>query len=311
MNKLLGKAISIVDTRYDSSNPIYGILVLGCFGLLSKYAKQYLPLVEELFESTNIQISSNKSLSELLRENGVSNEFCKQIDGECAKAISFSKDRLVVTKNNEVIHIIGNQGIYCTGEDSNNLLDSFIHEANHLMKGAINCYSEVVGDTSSFLIRSGLYVYGHEMCDGVMYPIDINSAFDEAINTLETADMMAQLKYIDKGQLPSQVLKFFNTLDLDNININGYEELIPVCMPLWGIDDFREIITDNIILGNIGKIEEAFDEVTFDGCFAKYSEALDIIAYSPDKEQCNKTRRFCELVNTMYDKRTSFQKKKI
>ena len=72
MNRLI-EAESIVRQRYSEDDPNYGLLVMGCYALLSKFGDLYYPIVEKVMLETDFYIG-DKPLSELLAEGGIDAE---------------------------------------------------------------------------------------------------------------------------------------------------------------------------------------------------------------------------------------------
>ena len=310
MNELLRQAETIVAKRFDKSDENYGLLVTGCFALLSKFGEDYFPIVEKVMLETDFYIGK-KPLSELLEEGGISPEDAFRgeefYDTEMTvTAISSPGVYLYIDENGKIVYEKEKPAVYCTtvGEDANAILNAFVHETAHLIKSTINV---VYCDTpKQFLIRGGLNIFGYSFEKNSPFEPNDNSMFDEVINVLQTSDMMKTVKELDVDAMSEEVYKFYRELDLDRIDLlYGYNELANFVLPLWGNDHFRSSIESNIVIGRIDRIKNDFDSIMGPNSFHYYSTYLDYVDGNYDDEKLiNNMRDWFDRMNRTYIMRT-------
>ena len=175
MNKLLRQAEDIVNKRFDAEDENYGLLVVGCYALLSKFGELYSPIVEKVILDTDFYIGK-RSLSELLEEGGIDAESAfrgeEYFDTELSvTAISSPGVYLSISDAGTIVFERDIPAIFCTtiDEDATTVLNAFVHEASHLVKSTINIvYSD---SPKHFLIRNGLNIFGYSFEDGVPYDV--------------------------------------------------------------------------------------------------------------------------------------------
>ena len=134
MKELLKQAESIINKRFDKNDPNYGLLVMGCFALLSKFGEDYTPIVERVMLETEFYIGK-KPLSELLKEGGIDAEDAFRgeefYDTEMTvTAISSPGVYLSIGENGKIVFERETPAIFCItiGEDANAILNAFVHE---------------------------------------------------------------------------------------------------------------------------------------------------------------------------------------
>ena len=310
MNKLLKRAEEIVSKRFDTSDENYGLLVTGCYALLSKFGELYTPIVEKVMLETDFYIGK-RPLSELLEEGGIDasdafrgDEF---YDTELSvTAISSPGFYLSISEAGSIIYERETPAIFCTTLDSDatTVLNAFVHEACHLIKSTVNVvYSD---SPKHFLLRNGLNIFGYSFeKNSPMEPND-NSMLDEVINVLQTADMMKAVKELNGSPMSDAVLEFYRELDLDRIDLlYGYDELTSFVLPLWSNDYFRSSIEDNIVIGKIDRIRNDFDSIMGANSFHYYSTYLDYIDGNYDDEKLiNNMKDWYDRMNRTYAMRT-------
>lgn len=292
MNKFLDVAEDIISRKYSSDDPNYGLLVLGCYSLLSKFGEDYLPIVEKVMLEADIHIS-DKSLKEMLEGTDIDIEFGfseEELDEEdmVVTAVSTPGYQLELSDRGSILYKTTTPAIYCStkGECNNTILNAFVHEASHLVKSAVNSISQ--NRNNGFLLRSGLNIFGYRFEDGQFRTKSDNSMLDEVINVLQTADMMKNVKELAGSEMSPKVKDFYDGLDLnelDNMYGYGYTELSDFVRPLWNIPDFKDSVEENIVIGRLDKIQSDFDDVLGKGSFHYYSTYLDYVDgnYEDDK----------------------------
>ena len=310
MNKYLKQAENIVSRRFDTSDENYGLLVMGCFALLSKFGDEYLPIVEKVMLETDFYIGK-KPLSELLADGGISAEDAFRgeefYDTEVTvTAISSPGVELWVNDHGKIMMEKDTPAIFCTtmNADATTILNAFVHEAAHLVKSTANIiYSN---SKKHFLIRNGLNIFGLSFEKNSPLEPNDNSMLDEVINVLQTADMMKAVKGLDGTPMSDEVLRFYRELDLDRIDLlYGYDELTSFVLPLWSNNHFRSSIEDNIVIGRIDRIKNDFDSIMGPNSFHYYSTYLDYIDGNYDDEKLiGSMREWYDRMNRTYTMRT-------
>lgn len=310
MNKLLRQSEYIVNKRFDESDENYGLLVIGCYALLSKFGELYSPIVEKVMLNTDFYIGK-KPLSLLLEEGGIEAEDAfrgdEYYDNELTvTAISSPGVYLSISEVGTIIFERDTPAIFCTtiDEDATTVLNAFVHEASHLVKSTVNVvYSD---SPTHFLIRNGLNIFGYSFeKDTPVEPSD-NSMLDEVINVLQTSDMMKAVKELNGCPMKKEVEDFYKELDLDRIDLlYGYDELTSFVLPLWSNDYFRSSIEDNIVIGKIDRIRNDFDSIMGHNSFHYYSTYLDYIDGNYDDEKLIKNmNEWYDRMNRTYAMRT-------
>lgn len=310
MNKLLRQSEYIVNKRFDESDENYGLLVIGCYALLSKFGELYSPIVEKVMLNTDFYIGK-KPLSLLLEEGGIEAEDAfrgdEYYDNELTvTAISSPGVYLSISEVGTILFERETPAIFCTtvDEDATTVLNAFVHEASHLVKSTVNVvYSD---SPTHFLIRNGLNIFGYSFeKDTPVEPSD-NSMLDEVINVLQTSDMMKAVKELDGCPMKKEVENFYKELDLDRIDLlYGYDELTSFVLPLWSNDYFRSSIEDNIVIGKIDRIRNDFDSIMGHNSFHYYSTYLDYIDGNYDDEKLiGNMKEWYDRMNRTYAMRT-------
>lgn len=309
MNKYLRQAESIISRRFDKSDENYGLLVMGCFALLSKFGDEYLPIVEKVMLETDFHIG-NKPLSELLNEGGIAAEDAFRgeefYDTEITVTAISSPGIDLWVEDEKIMMEKETPTIFCTtiDGDATTILNAFVHEAAHLIKSTVNVvYSD---SPKHFLVRNGLNIFGLSFERNSPLEPNDNSMLDEVINVLQTADMMRAVKELNGSPMSDEVLRFYRELDLDRIDLlYGYDELTSFVLPLWSNDYFRSSIENNIVIGRIDRIRNDFDSIMGANSFHYYSTYLDYIDGNYDDEKLiNNMKDWYDRMNRTYAMRT-------
>lgn len=308
MNKILADAEDIISIKYKRDNPNYGLLVLGCYSLLSKFGEAYGPIVQKVMLESDINIS-DKSLKEMLRGTNIDTEVAfsdEELDEEdmVVTAVSSPGYHLDLSETGSILYSCERPSIYCSTIEGDNstILNAFVHEASHLVKSCVNCVSQ--NKSNGFLLRNGINIFGYSFEDGKLISRSDNSMLDEVINVLQTADMMKAVKELAGTKMSSEVEKFYRGLDLDildNMYGYGYTELSNLVSPLWSNENFKSSIEDNIVIGRINAIKDDFDSVLGPGSFHYYSTYLDYIDGNyDDKKLMNQMSDWYGRMNRLY-----------
>lgn len=292
MEKIFKDAEDIIKWKYNEDDPNYGLLVLGCFALLSKFGEEYFPIVEKVMMETEIHIS-DKSLKVMLQDTDIDIEYGfdeeeLNEDDMVVTAVSMPGYQLDLSDTGSILYRKRIPAIYCSTKEENNntILNAFVHEASHLVKSTINNISQ--NKNNSFLLRNGLNIFGYCISEGQLCSRNDNSMLDEVINVLQTADLMRNVQKLKGMKLSSKVKIFYDDLDLDeldNMYGYGYTELSEFVRPLWSVEDFKNSVEGNVVIGRLDRIQNEFDEVLGKGSFHLYSTYLDYIDgnYTDDK----------------------------
>ena len=309
MNKFLRQAESIISRRFDKSDENYGLLVMGCFALLSKFGDEYLPIVEKVMLETDFHIG-NKPLSELLNDGGIAAEDAFRgeefYDTEMTVTAISSPGIDLWVEDGKIMMEKETPAIFCTtiDGDATTILNAFVHEVAHLIKSTVNVvYSD---SPKHFLVRNGLNIFGLSFEKNSPLEPNDNSMLDEVINVLQTADMMRAVKELNGSPMSDEVLRFYRELDLDRIDLlYGYDELTSFVLPLWSNDYFRSSIENNIVIGRIDRIRNDFDSIMGANSFHYYSTYLDYIDGNYDDEKLiNNMKDWYDRMNRTYAMRT-------
>ena len=309
MNKYLRQAESIISRRFDKSDENYGLLVMGCFALLSKFGDDYLPIVEKVMLETDFHIG-NKPLSELLNEGGIAAEDAFRgeefYDTEMTVTAISSPGIDLWVEDGKIMMEKETPAIFCTtiDGDATTILNAFVHEAAHLIKSTVNVVHS--DSPKHFLVRNGLNIFGLSFERNSPLEPNDNSMLDEVINVLQTADMMRAVKELNGSPMSDEVLRFYRELDLDRIDLlYGYDELTSFVLPLWSNDYFRSSIENNIVIGRIDRIRNDFDSIMGANSFHYYSTYLDYIDGNYDDEKLiNNMKDWYDRMNRTYAMRT-------
>lgn len=286
-NYLLAK--STVLKKYSKDNPYYPMFVLSLYGLFSKYPL-YKSYIISIFLSSSILIEDqdvSDILSDYYPELSESFEVDECPEGYETYGISYPDYTLYLDDNNQVVVEKDNPIVICNSRLSNtHLLNVFIHEMSHLLKSYIHCYgSEYTDESVIYWTRNGLSYYEmmYDISKDTFYDASCFEIIDEVINTIQTADVMSEIKSLDSIIPDLEISLFFNTLDKSIMEEPfGYDDIVPFILPLWEDSCFKNIVENNIIDGNIDDIVNYFDNCCFDGSFDKLEELIKAYYFGED-----------------------------
>lgn len=307
MRKNIEIANEIINKIFSKDDENYGLLVLGCYGLLTKFGENYTPIIEKLFLETNFFIA-NKNLMDLFNEAGLNpDEYGFTEDWNKNKnyliAISIPGNYLYFEQDGTVGYVSDGTYVLCSTsgygkKKENKLLNSFIHEMAHLVKGYINTVVKEKSD--NYAIRSGVNILESYVEADQVVTISKNTILDEVINTLQVVDMLEKIKKLDKNILSLEVANYFNKLDLESLDTSlGYDFAVRLVEPLWANIRFKNNIEDNIVEGNIEKIEDDFNQVIGSSLFETFSRYLDTI--DDNFLDANLVEKYSEIVSSIVD----------
>lgn len=271
MNEKLIQAEKIVAKRFNKNDENYGILVLSCYGLLTKF-ENYTPLIENIYETCEFYIG-NKPLIELLKNEKFNFRLInKHMDINSLVGLSATGDCFLFTSKKDS-YTKEQPKVFCSTVDKETeALDTMIHELSHILKSRINgIYMDSKGN---IINRSGLQLSSKKIC--------INEALDEAINALQTSDMTEKIKDLNTENMIKEIKMFYDKLNQKELGgISGEIDLAFLLLPLWTNEHFKAVIENNIVEGNLEVIENDFNRIIGnDYAFLNFSEAFDIIKNS-------------------------------
>lgn len=271
-------AKKLVSNKYKSNDSLYQIMLVAFTTLFYKY-KDYSDIVEKVFNDTDVFISK-ESVKEILERENIN-------------IVSFSEEENVIDNGINKTYGISSLGkSYCISEDdfkkvdgkpflvvSSNcsktlLLNTIIHEFNHLIKSYINSVTE---DKFLYTIRCGVSLYQcrYDKKKDILYEYNYFDILDEVINTLQTTEMVKNILMLD-GIVDDDTQKYIDSLNKDSMQEDfGYDISVRTFKPLWNNSTFRSLIEDNIVEGNIKYIMDEFDRILGSGSFITFTDLLD------------------------------------
>lgn len=292
MDSIYSLARMIVEKKFPDDKTEHPFFICALYGILCKY-KKYAHIVCDLFLNANI-IMDNKSIAEILADNNLEVEFDDN-DGpdNMVYAVANPGHYFYYDDDSEVIRYKKkNPIIICSldGVDTNRLLNSFIHEMNHLIKGEINGYHlHKDDDKYEYYIRTGLahFIYEYDIEEDSMTECQYYSYLDEAINVIESTEIMNNIKDLVDLVDDDDMLIFFKKLNKRKMSIDyGYEDIVPFIKKLWESEIFSNLVEQNIVTGEIETIIYNFNSILNNEYgFIMLNDFLDIVAdtYSSKK----------------------------
>ena len=314
MGEYYNKAKKLVSSKYDNTYEYYNMLVVALTTLLYKY-KDYQFLVEKVFNDSDIYIESdsirnilkekNIDIVSFLEEEDMIDEGINSTYGVSSLGYSFKLEDKKFVKCRE------NPFIICSSNCNNTiLLNTFIHEFNHLVKSSVNSLETL--DTE-YSIRSGISYYRcrYDSKGDILYEYNYYDTLDEAINVIETTEMMKSIELIESSDWT--IKEYIDSLD--NLDKDfGYTLCVSLIRPLWDNPTFRSLIEDNILEGNIENIITSFDNTLKEGSFVKLAEYLEDLdfteGFNKNKNKINRLKNNIRKMVSMYNEKTSYTYKK-
>ena len=273
-------AKEIVKQKYNENDPYYPMMVVVLYGLLNKYQEHN--LIKDLFLKTDIYIESGK-INDILKRHDIETEIEDEENSLYTTYGGSNQGNLVyLEESGKLTFEKSNPFIICTKDVSReDLLNTFCHELNHLIKGEVNgFFFEETEKGMNYSLRTGLANYSYEYDkekEEIEYVVDY-SLLDEAINSIQTTEIITDAYSLKEWIEDESIIHYLNCLDDKRIKKDiGYHEITPLVRRIWTIDSFKELIEENIVLGNIEIIEKEFDQNTFEGAFQELAKCIDII----------------------------------
>lgn len=287
-NYILAKVLSL--QKVSEEDKLYPIFVLAIYGVLTVF-KNYKNIVESVVKNTDVFIG-NKTIAALMRENNYNPENYWGCDlGDLDEeeinlyAISYDGNKYVFHDYKEFIYIKSKPFIFCSTlcSDETDILMSVIHELAHLVKAEIKC-GLLISDKDYFgyILRSGINLLEYRYYPNIHKAItkDHYVILDEVINCSQTEDAGKAILALKENILDERVNIFFNKLSKEKLKKDrGYQEALTAFKSLWENQIFNNLISDNIVEGNIEFIIEKFNAFTYEGCL----ERFDYLLYKVDE----------------------------
>lgn len=276
-NYLLAK--KLVSQKYGD-NSYYPLLVVSLFSLLEKYPDYYHLLIY-LFLSTNIYIEDD-TVDKILNKHHIDYVFLEEDDDEDTMGLSIPQD-IIYIQDNGLICVQKQSIVICSTLNLTNtqLLNIFIHEMNHLVKGTLKITShEETDDYIYYSIRNGLSIhnYYYNKDDDSFFENDDYLILDEVINTIQATELTSQVFSLKSFITDSDILNYLHSLSKkEALKDCGYEDAVKLFRPLWKSTLFRQIIEDDIVEGDISHIIEQYDSLMGDNSFEYLSYSMEII----------------------------------
>lgn len=319
-NYLLAK--QLVNQKFPDGSGIDGFFILGLYGLLSVYSN-YRDVVQKAFLDTDILFESG-TIKQILERHDIELadfKYDERSDSEHTTTYAVSNIGTFVYLEDGKLKIEKGTPFIAASIDHvgiTKLLNSFIHEMGHIIKGYTKGYAKSERNNKVYaFVRTGLHIDGISFSkdDNSYYDYKVGEVIDEVINTIQTTDALQEIKALD-GWIPDkEVQDTYNMLNKQILDEDyGYGKSVKAFRPLWESKSFKRLIEDNVIPGNISTIRKYFDRRTFKGAFAQLSDLLDDM----DEVECEGGDFIIEFVTNLrikhiinkYKKNKSNQKKK-
>ena len=323
MEEQFMQAKQLVDEKYREEDPYYGVYLLGMYGLIRKYPR-HLSFIQNIFRKTTIIIEKGL-ISEILKKHNLSfqdldEEEERQLaeNGNLLPAISYSGVFYFIDRNNRFKRADGNPIVVVNGYcPPSFLLNSFIHEMNHMIKGQKHAFLIERNDgKEQCSIRNGMQVsvYSYDANSDEVDQIDSYNILDEAINTIQTSEMIQDILALD-GIIPIPcVQEFLDSCDREDFEDDPmYKDVIEATLPLLTNPHFRSLVDENLIIGHLKPIEEDFESKLGEGSLMNFSDLLDELedeaSYSNNsKRKRNLKKQILKYVQAYNEKSYAYQK---
>ncbi len=319
-NYLLAK--QLVNQKFPEGSGIDGFFILGLYGLLSIYS-DYRDIVEKVFLDTDIWFESG-TIKEILDRNDIDladYKYDERSEKDDSATYAVSSIGTFVCLEDGKIKIEKHTPYIAASLDHvgvTRLLNSFIHEMGHIIKGYTKGYAHSERNNKIYaFVRTGLHIDGisFNKDDNSYYDYKVGEIIDEVINTVQTTEALQEIKALD-GWIPDkEVQDMYNMLNKQILDEDyGYNKSVKAFRPLWECKSFKKLIDENVIPGNLSTIRKYFDRRTFKGAFSQLSDLLDDM----DEVECDGGDFIIEFVTNLrikhiinkYKKNKSKQKKK-
>lgn len=245
-NPFIERVINEVDSILENKNIDYYVrryLYIVVLGLFMKYGEQYEDRIFDLIRRVNIVTSYNK-IVEIANDNNL--------------------DDLFSDNTNKIWSFRNNNGYTMCIKDNINFkgilfLEMLIKEFNLLFNSLYNDESYLDGCNVK---RNGLcqkYILNNEVVkiEGNV----INNIFN-VLEAEEIIKYILNLKYkLIENELVNDVLNELNVVDIDNYTFGESSILVNIFRKLYNIDEFKDMITNILLSGDVEELKESFDDI--------------------------------------------------
>lgn len=308
MEEKLKLANQIIDKYYSKNDKYYGLYILSCYGLLTKF-EDYIEIVDDLFSKCKF-IITNKSIPELLSDLGedITDDYI-ETDTEYLEGLTDLGIGYYLKDGKPISYVDHHPIVYLTTKHGMSLLlDTTIHELSHIVKGRINVVD--IDYEESIIERCGLRQIVTTKSNNEIWN---NHLLDEVINVLQVHDMLLNIKDIDTRIMDKETKSFYKKLKKKDLEKpNGYEVGVMLLKPLWDNNHFKSLIEDNIVEGNIQNIEDEFNKIIGNNnAFSNFSLAIDIIFDTDNYDEYEILERgvYIDSIVKLYNLKTSTKSK--
>lgn len=245
-NPFIERVINEVDSILENKCVDYYIkryLYVVVLGLFMKYGEQYEERIFDLIKRVKIETNYNK-ITNIAKENNLNELF--NDDKNKIWSFKYNNEYTICIKDN-----INFKGIL--------FLEMLIKEFNLLFNSLDNDEDYIEGCN---IKRNGLcqkYILNNEVIkiEGNV----INNIFN-VLEAEEIIKYILNLKYrIIDNELVKEVLSELKVIDIDNYTFGESNVLVNIFRKLYSIDEFRIMITNVLISGDIDELKESFDEI--------------------------------------------------
>ncbi len=289
-------AKQIVQEKCPEKNCFYPVLILGIFALLEKYPDRQ-EFIHDLFLNIILYIK-DAPIEELVKDCGIdANNFEndeKKIasGGQTTYGLSTLSSFFYITDDNRMAK--STHPIYLLLSslcDPEILLNFFIHEMNHIIKSQVNSFRlSHHKDYDTCGIRNGLnfVVYDYHPKTNTVHEANYYAIMDEAINTIQTTEMMNHLLSYQGIYPDPEIQEFLDSCDQEAMKKDiSYVLEASLFRQLWKDSTFCQIIENHIVEGDLGPIAEYYDSIMGESEFEILGDYFDGL----DAAECSKNRR--------------------
>ncbi len=278
-------AYHIVSYKYDEDYPYFSFLVVALYALLHYYS-EYKDIILKLFQNVDIYIEDD-SVFNILKKHHIEpigfDEEEEELENSTNEvfAISSRGDTFDIDEDGNTS--FGEEPLYiaCRYHNSSvgKALNNFIHEFSHLVKCQKNSLKvEETEEATIYKIRCGINIlcYTYDKDKDIVHKLDFFSVLDEAINVIQTTEMMQEIASLKEFVREDSIKDFLNHIsEKDYTNDLGYSTCVKAIRPLWDNNQFRESVKEHIVKGSINSIFEDFDAILGEDTFEYLGDSLD------------------------------------
>ena len=277
-----------VEEKIGTEHEFYPLMVSALYGLLTKY-KNHKEIVLKVWKETNIIIEEGK-IEDILKRHNIGLDVYNYVpDDENAKTYGVSNQGNTFLMDDEGnITFEKEKPFLICSKDANpyNLLNTFIHELSHLIKGDVNgSCQEQEEDTTIFIIRTGLAHYVYFLKENELTLTTAFSILDEAINTIQTTETIEEILSLKEWVEEEKMKRFLEKIKKEDIKDKGYELITPLVRKFWQNETFKEIIECDITEGDIDNIIANYDEIMGEDAFQTLGDLLEEIWQLTEEEK--------------------------